>query len=94
MKKISWNETVFNTCIVLYIIYAMIYFKAYPRNDVNETFATIEKVMKVFFSVAPAVNFICQIVALFQKRWKALLFLVMGIVVFFVVIGITWGQGV
>lgn len=94
MKRIGWNENVFNLCMMLCIIYVMVYFKAYPGNNVNDTFASIEKVLKVFFALAPIVNFVCQIVALFQKRWKALLFIVVGLVVSLLSIGITWGQGV
>ncbi len=94
MKKISWNENVFNICIIIYIIYAVLYFKTYPGHNVNESLVSVEKVLKVFFSIAPVVNFICQIVALFQKRWKSILFLVVGLIAFLVAIGLTWGQGV
>lgn len=94
MKKISWNENVFNICIIIYVIYVLVYFKAYPGHNVNESMVPVEKVVKVLFSIAPIVNFACQVVALFQKRWKGVLFIVVGLIAFLFAIGFTKGQSV
>lgn len=94
MKKISWNENVFNICIIIYVIYVLVYFKTYPGHNVNESMVPVEKVVKVFFSIAPIVNFTCQVVALFQKRWKGVLFIVVGLIAFLFAIGLTKGQSV
>lgn len=95
-KKSTWNEIVFNVSVIFYIVYVIVYHNAYYNDGykVNETLAMIENIMENPFSVMPIANSVCQIVALFQKKWRAVLLLLVGLIAFLLAVGMSWGQSV
>lgn len=95
-KKATWNEIIFNVCVIFYIVYVVVYHNAYYNSgyEVNETFARIEGVMDGVFGMLPVVNGICQIIALFQKKWRAVVLLLVGLIAFVLAVGMSWGMSV
>ena len=89
MKKVKWNTIVFQ-CYFLYCVgFIVLFWCVYVNNDLFDEY--FELVLNGLL-LTLGVNTLSQIWAIITKRSYAIIWLFIGVILFFLTIGFTIGQ--
>lgn len=91
MKKVKWYDLVF----ILYGVYCILFFIVFHCVfDSNELFNKYFSLTFITLHATCAINLICQLIAFFRKQKRSIIWLIAGVLLWFLTIGFTIAQGV
>ena len=91
MKKISWNTIVFLISLAVYLGYFLLFWNVFDDNALYWAYGPLCR--KALFAT-PVVNALCQTAALFQKKRRAVMWILLGFIACFFTEAFTAGMGI
>ena len=91
MKKFEWNDLVFFASLAVYLGYYLLFWNVFDNDVLYWKYDPF--CWSVLFAT-PAVNAVCQVIALFQKKWIGILWVLFSTFAWFLAVGFTAGMGV
>ena len=89
MKKMRWNTLIFLLCILVYLSFGAAFWIVFDNNELYWRY--FDFALNIFMA-ACGLNTAGQIIAIFKREKCSILWLVIGIILFFITIAFTIGQ--